>query len=57
VLQDVCPLNLDEHLFLAFDPTVAQIVENALDPAHARPVDCGPLGGLGVGGLNTLFLK
>jgi triacylglycerol lipase len=57
VLQDVCPLNLDEHNFLAFDPTVARIVKNALDPAHARPVDCGPIGGLGVGGLNYFTVK
>jgi triacylglycerol lipase len=55
VLQDVCPLNADEHLFLAFDPTVVRIIENALDPTHARPVDCGPVLGVGLGGLNNLW--
>ena len=36
VLQDVCPLNLDEHLPVAFDPRVARIILNALDPAHPQ---------------------
>ncbi len=39
VLQDLCPLNLSEHLAMAFDPVAAQITFNALDPAHARPID------------------
>jgi triacylglycerol lipase len=52
VLQGVCPLNLDEHGLLAFDPAVARIILNALDPAHPKPVDCGPLAGVGLGGLN-----
>lgn len=40
VLQDLCPLNLSEHLAMAFDPVAAQITFNALDPAHARPIVC-----------------
>lgn len=40
VLQDVCPRNVSEHLAVAFDPAVAQITLNALDPASARPVRC-----------------
>jgi pimeloyl-ACP methyl ester carboxylesterase len=41
VLQDVCPNDLSEHGAEAFDPVVAQIVLNALDPASAQPVSCG----------------
>jgi hypothetical protein len=37
-VQDVCPLDPVGHVGLAFDPTVAQLVANALDPAHAKPV-------------------
>jgi triacylglycerol lipase len=40
VLQDLCPLNLSEHLAMAFDPVAAQLTFNALDPGRARPVDC-----------------
>jgi triacylglycerol esterase/lipase EstA (alpha/beta hydrolase family) len=43
VLQDVCPNDLSEHGAEAFDPVVAQIVLNALDPANAQPVSCGLL--------------
>jgi triacylglycerol esterase/lipase EstA (alpha/beta hydrolase family) len=43
VLQDVCPNDLSEHAAEAFDPVVAQLVLNALDPAHATPVKCGLL--------------
>ena len=43
VIQDVCPTDASEHSAMAFDPAVAQIVLNALDPAHARPVRCGLL--------------
>jgi triacylglycerol esterase/lipase EstA (alpha/beta hydrolase family) len=39
-VQDTCPLDPVGHVGLAFDPTVAQLVANALDPAHARPVLC-----------------
>jgi triacylglycerol esterase/lipase EstA (alpha/beta hydrolase family) len=37
-VQDYCPVG---HVGLAFDSTVAQLVANALDPAHAKPVSCG----------------
>ncbi len=37
-VQDTCPLDPVGHVGLAFDPTVAQLVANALDPARARPV-------------------
>jgi len=40
-VQDVCPLDVVGHVGLAFDPSVAQLVANALDPAHASPVTCG----------------
>ena len=40
-VQDVCPLDPVGHVGLAFDPTVAQLVANALDPAHAKRVICG----------------
>ena len=46
VLQDVCPRDQSEHLAVAFDANVMQMVLNALDPAHARRVSCpgSPLG-------------
>jgi triacylglycerol lipase len=40
IVQDVCPLDLSEHVAVAFDPVVAQMIENALDPAHAQQVRC-----------------
>lgn len=40
VLQDVCPADTSEHVAEAFDPVVAQIVFNALDPAHVHAVAC-----------------
>jgi triacylglycerol esterase/lipase EstA (alpha/beta hydrolase family) len=40
-VQDTCPLDPVGHVGLAFDPTVAQLVSNALDPAHASRVLCG----------------
>jgi len=43
VLQDDCPLDLSEHLTVAFNPRVDRIVLNALDPAHAQPVPCVPV--------------
>jgi triacylglycerol lipase len=43
VLQKVCPTDLSEHGLEAFDPVVAQLIFNALDPAHAKPVVCGAL--------------
>jgi pimeloyl-ACP methyl ester carboxylesterase len=43
VIQKVCPNDLDEHGLQAFDPVVAQMILNALDPAHARRVSCAGL--------------
>ncbi|MDT4951116.1 MAG: triacylglycerol lipase [Pseudonocardiales bacterium] len=40
VVQDQCPIDLAEHLAVAFDPTVGQDILNALDPAHRKPVPC-----------------
>ncbi|MDX6261987.1 MAG: hypothetical protein QOH84_3675 [Kribbellaceae bacterium] len=40
-VQDTCPLDPVGHVGLAFDPSVAQLVANALDPAHASRVLCG----------------
>lgn len=40
VLQDVCPLDFAEHVSVAFDSNVGQLILNALDPAHAAPVRC-----------------
>ena len=34
------PPQLSEHLAMAFDPVAAQITFNALDPAHARAIEC-----------------
>jgi triacylglycerol esterase/lipase EstA (alpha/beta hydrolase family) len=39
-LQDQCPTDFSDHLTVAFDPTAAQDILNALDPAHARAVPC-----------------
>lgn len=41
VVQNVCPTDVSEHLAMAFDPVVAQLIANALDPPHARAVSCG----------------
>ncbi|HEY1827089.1 MAG TPA: alpha/beta fold hydrolase [Acidimicrobiales bacterium] len=43
VVQKVCPDDLSEHVALAFDPVVAQLVLNALDPANAHKVSCAGL--------------
>jgi pimeloyl-ACP methyl ester carboxylesterase len=40
VLQDVCPQDFSEHVAVAFNPNVARMVLNALDPADAQPVQC-----------------
>ncbi|GAA4996996.1 esterase/lipase family protein [Kitasatospora paranensis] len=40
-IQDSCPIDLAEHVLIAFDPTALHYVVNALDPAHATPVFCG----------------
>lgn len=41
-VQDVCAQNFDGHVGLAFDPTVAGMVKNALDPENPQPVPCTP---------------
>jgi triacylglycerol lipase len=51
VVQDVCSLDQSEHLSIAFDPTAAHEILNALDPAHAGPVPCvAVLPGIGAPG-------
>jgi triacylglycerol lipase len=40
ILQDVCPANVSEHLAIAFDPVVTQLILNALDPGHEQPIRC-----------------
>jgi triacylglycerol esterase/lipase EstA (alpha/beta hydrolase family) len=39
-VQDFCPLDPTGHIGLAFDPDVAQMITNALDPTTATPVSC-----------------
>ena len=39
-VQDFCPLDPVGHIGLAYDPDVAQLVRNALDPADPVPVTC-----------------
>ncbi|MEU8027241.1 alpha/beta fold hydrolase [Streptomyces sp. NPDC049099] len=41
MIQDICPRDLSEHLSIVYDSNAAQLVRNALDPAHAQPVGCG----------------
>lgn len=40
VLQDVCPNDTSEHVAEAFDPVVAQIILNSLDPSRAVTPSC-----------------
>ncbi|KAB2379275.1 alpha/beta fold hydrolase [Actinomadura montaniterrae] len=40
-VQDHCPNDPVGHIGLAYDTTVADLVTNAIDPAHPRPVTCG----------------
>jgi triacylglycerol esterase/lipase EstA (alpha/beta hydrolase family) len=40
LLQEICPQDLSEHLSIAYDSNALQLVFNALDPAHAHPVNC-----------------
>ncbi|WP_067859752.1 esterase/lipase family protein [Nocardia shimofusensis] len=40
VLQDVCASDFSEHYGLTSDPIAVAEVLNALDPEHARAVDC-----------------
>jgi triacylglycerol esterase/lipase EstA (alpha/beta hydrolase family) len=44
LIQDVCAADNVGHVGEAFDGNVFQIIRNALDPAHATPVVCGPAG-------------
>lgn len=39
-VQGSCPLDPVGHIGLAYDPDVAQLVRNALDPAHPVAVTC-----------------
>jgi pimeloyl-ACP methyl ester carboxylesterase len=39
-VQDFCLIDLVDHASLSYDRTAAQLVRNALDPAHAGPVGC-----------------
>jgi hypothetical protein len=43
VLQDLCPVDLTGHFHLVYDPFVAQVLLNVLDPAHARAPVCTPV--------------
>jgi triacylglycerol lipase len=40
VLQQVCPLDLSDHLEIASSPNAAQLVLDLLDPSHATAVRC-----------------
>jgi triacylglycerol lipase len=40
VVQDYCPIDFTEHFEIVSDPVAAQLVLNALDPAHPHPVPC-----------------
>jgi triacylglycerol esterase/lipase EstA (alpha/beta hydrolase family) len=40
LLQDSCALDASDHLSIISSPRTSQIILNALDPAHARPVPC-----------------
>lgn len=40
VVQDTCPSDPVGHAGLAFDPSVRDMITNALDPDHAGPVGC-----------------
>ncbi|SIS17527.1 esterase/lipase family protein [Williamsia sterculiae] len=48
VVQDSCRIDRSDHLSIVSSPRTAQIVLNALDPDHRRPVPCLPVApGLG----------
>lgn len=40
LLQDLCPVDVSDHLAVGYDQIVLHEVENALDPAHSEPTDC-----------------
>jgi triacylglycerol esterase/lipase EstA (alpha/beta hydrolase family) len=39
-VQDLCPLDPVGHIGMAFDPGLATMISNALDPSSAVPVTC-----------------
>jgi hypothetical protein len=39
-VQDFCDQDYTEHFEIAADPVAAQLVLNALDPAHQHTVPC-----------------
>jgi triacylglycerol esterase/lipase EstA (alpha/beta hydrolase family) len=39
-VQSFCPIDLSEHVGIAYDPTAIRLVLNALDPATARRATC-----------------
>ncbi|MFF0730586.1 esterase/lipase family protein [Streptomyces chartreusis] len=41
LIQRICKEDFSDHLSLAYDTNAAQLVSNALDPEHAKPVRCG----------------
>ncbi|MFJ8078731.1 esterase/lipase family protein [Streptomyces sp. NPDC096176] len=46
LLQDLCPLDLSEHVAIGvFDLIAYHEVANALDPAHAKPTTCASVFG------------
>jgi len=51
-LQDVCAIDLSEHLSASYSKNVAQIILNKLDPAHPHKILCYPqaplIGGTGL---------
>jgi triacylglycerol esterase/lipase EstA (alpha/beta hydrolase family) len=42
-LQDVCALDLTDHIGSSYDPIALRLVENALDPATAQTPICRPV--------------
>jgi triacylglycerol esterase/lipase EstA (alpha/beta hydrolase family) len=43
LLQQVCPLDLTDHLGITYDPIALRLVLNALDPERARTPVCVPV--------------
>lgn len=40
IVQQECPNDISEHALVAFDPVVARLILNALDPASAKKPSC-----------------
>lgn len=40
LIQDQCPLDVYTHLNFTYDTAAFQVVRNALDPEHAKPIRC-----------------